>query len=87
MNDFGSVDAVRKASHDVRGALSSILGFASLMNTDWDQISEDEKRQFIAIIDRQARRMTELVDELVTLVKDRTGAGPPTHVGARPSDS
>jgi signal transduction histidine kinase len=57
------------------------------MNTDWDRISDDEKRQFVSIIERQARRMSDLVDELVRLVRERTGVQPVSNVGASAPDS
>ncbi|MDP8957140.1 MAG: HAMP domain-containing histidine kinase [Actinomycetota bacterium] len=66
-------DFVAIASHDLRGPLSTILGFVTAMPRTWDSTSDDEKRQFIGAIERAARRIGRLVDDLLTVSRIESG--------------
>ena len=61
------------ASHDVRGPLSTILGFVTALPRTWDATSDEQKREFIAAIERAARRIARLVDDLLTVSKIDAG--------------
>src|SRR5450631_4387135 len=54
------------AAHDLRSPLVSIVGFSSLLNKSWDTFSEEQRRKFVASIDRQSQNLTKLVDALFT---------------------
>lgn len=55
------------AAHDLRSPLVSIAGFSALLNDDEVTLSEEEQRRAIGAIDRQARHMGRLIDDLLTL--------------------
>ncbi|MFM5915967.1 MAG: sensor histidine kinase [Novosphingobium sp.] len=60
-------DFVANASHELRTPLASIIGYAETLG-DTDAPSDPETRgRFIGIIDREARRMLSLVEDLMTL--------------------
>lgn len=58
---------VSVVSHELRSPLSAIHGFAELLRDDWDDTSAAEKREMVASIERQARRLFRLVEDLLTL--------------------
>ena len=64
---------VAVASHELRTPLTSILGFSSTLLRFWPQLSEDQRRDQVAIIDEQARRLARLVDDLLTLSRIEAG--------------
>lgn len=67
-------DFVGIASHDLRGPITSILGFSALMADRWDDIPEANKREFVEAIRRQGGRMERLVEDLLTVSKIESGA-------------
>lgn len=54
-------------SHDLRNPLSRILGFASLLDEDFNGISPERRHRYIVRIREAARKMTALVDDLLRL--------------------
>lgn len=67
-------DFVSIASHDLRGPISAVVGFASLMLTRWDEVSDEQKREFIAVIKRQSEHLTRLTDDLLMISRIEAGA-------------
>jgi signal transduction histidine kinase len=65
---------VAVAAHDLRTPLASIVGFATLLTKNWATLSEEDRRKFVATVDRQARDLSRLVDDLLTLSPIEDGA-------------
>lgn len=65
---------VAVASHELRTPLTSVLGFATTLLTHWDRISDHERREQVALIEGQARRLAEMAEELLTMSKLEAGA-------------
>jgi PAS domain S-box-containing protein len=65
---------VAMASHELRTPLTSVLGFTTTLLNHWGRIPDDEKRGHLRIIETQARRLTRLADELLTMSKIEAGA-------------
>jgi signal transduction histidine kinase len=61
------------ASHELRTPLTAIAGFTTTMLRRWQQLEEAEKLEFLEIIDRQTRRLSRLVDDLLHLSKVESG--------------
>lgn len=62
------------ASHDMRGPLTSILGYSGMILDRWDSIPDEQKREFLEVVNRQAMNLKRLVDDLLTLSKIEAGA-------------
>jgi light-regulated signal transduction histidine kinase (bacteriophytochrome) len=54
-------------SHDLRNPLSRILGFASLLESDRQNLSEEKQTKFFSDICHAARDMTAIIDNLLRL--------------------
>lgn len=68
MRDFVSI-----ASHELRTPITSVLGFADIMTKNWEAISDSDKREYLSIIDRQARRLSRIVSDMLTLSNAEAG--------------
>ncbi|MHC4224963.1 MAG: HAMP domain-containing sensor histidine kinase, partial [Planctomycetota bacterium] len=65
-------DFVANASHELRTPLAAIRGFAeTLLNSD--ELSDADRRSYVEIIDRHARRLGNLVGDLLELSKIEGG--------------
>jgi signal transduction histidine kinase len=64
-------DAMRSfiatAAHDLRSPLASMVGFSTLLATNWATLSEEMRLKFVTTIDRQSHKLTGLVNDLLTL--------------------
>jgi signal transduction histidine kinase len=67
-------DFVAIASHDLRGPVSAILGFASTMLQQWDSFEDTEKKDYLTIIERRGRYLTRMLDSLLTVSRIEAGA-------------
>ena len=67
-------DFVAVASHDLRGPVSAVLGFASTLLSKWDALSESDKLEFLSIIERRGRFLSRMLDSLLTVSKIEAGA-------------
>ena len=54
---------VSELSHEIRNGLNSILGYSELLNES--DISDDEKKQFIASISRSAKNLVQLMTDVL----------------------
>ncbi len=64
---------VAMASHELRTPLTAIEGFAGTLEHRWDDLSDDDKRSFVGVIDVQAQRLGRLVSDLLTLSRIESG--------------
>jgi signal transduction histidine kinase len=55
------------AAHDLRSPLASMVGFSSLLATNWAALSDENRLKFVTTIDRQSHKLTWLVNDLLTL--------------------
>jgi signal transduction histidine kinase len=65
---------VAVAAHDLRSPLASIVGFSALLNETWTTLTDENRRKFVAAIDRQSRNLSRLVDDLLTLSSAEGGS-------------
>jgi two-component system phosphate regulon sensor histidine kinase PhoR len=66
-------DFVSSVSHELRTPITSILGFAEVLD---DEVTEPAVHGYVAVILRNARRLADLVEDLLEL--GSMGAGKPT---------
>ncbi len=56
-------------SHDLRAPLRSVLGFSQILEEDYSDKIDDEGRKSIASLQRNAKKMNQLIDDLLRLSK------------------
>lgn len=69
----------RTVAHDLKSPLSPILGYADLLLSDDGTMDEESRHSFAQIIADSAKRMGNIIDELLLLARMRQG-----QVQARP---
>jgi signal transduction histidine kinase len=74
-------DFVAITSHELRTPLTAIRGFVDTLRTHFDRFSPEERRHFLDIIDEQGRKLTRLLEDLLTVSRIEGGAMP-----VRPED-
>jgi signal transduction histidine kinase len=62
-------ELVSTISHELRGPISTIKGLAATSRSFYDQLPDDEKREFLELIEQEADRMLEIVSEASTAMK------------------
>jgi PAS domain S-box-containing protein len=70
------------ASHEFRTPLTSIFGFATTLIEHWEQFPEEERLQYVHVIEKEGRRLAALVDDILLLSRIEAGraAGAPVEV-------
>ena len=74
-------ELITNVSHDIKTPLTSIVNYVDLLQK-WDMQSE-AAREYIAVLDRQSRRLKKLTEDLVEASKASSGALP---VDLQPTD-
>ena len=68
-------DFVANASHELRTPLASIIGYTETLREDVESLEPTMADKFLGTIQREAKRLQELVSDLMSL-SDRCGARP-----------
>ena len=63
-------------AHELRGPISTIKGLAVTTRTYYDQLPDDEKREFLALIEQESDRMLEIVNQASLAMKLSAGVLP-----------
>ena len=59
-------DFVANVSHELRSPLTSLIGFVETMQST-DDLDEATRRRFLGIMDEEAKRMSRLINDLMSL--------------------
>lgn len=65
---------VASVSHEVRNPLTGVLGLAELLQGEWNELSEADRREFAGRIAQQAREATEIIEDLLVVARMGSGA-------------
>ncbi len=68
-------DFVANASHELRTPLAAILGFVETLRDDEAGGDPATRERFLSVIDTEARRMTRLVDDLLSISRIEASKG------------
>jgi signal transduction histidine kinase len=60
-------------SHDLKNPLHGILGFASFMSSEFDILSDKEKKEYISYIKASSESMNKLIEGILTWSRLQTG--------------
>lgn len=65
------IELISTVSHELRTPMSSILGFSELLLTR--KLSEERNKEYISIINSEARRLTELINDFLDIQRMESG--------------
>lgn len=71
------------ASHELRTPLVAITGFSTILRDQWDNLSEEDRRQFVARVANNAQSLSTLIEALLDFSRLERGA---LHVRLEPLD-
>jgi CheY-like chemotaxis protein/HPt (histidine-containing phosphotransfer) domain-containing protein len=77
---------IRHVSHEFRTPLSSIIGFAALLERDGERMDPELRAEYLAIVLRNARHLLHVVNDLLNISKVEAGALEVTLAPLRASD-
>ncbi|MHC1774379.1 MAG: ATP-binding protein [Lentimicrobium sp.] len=60
-------------AHDLKNPFTSLLGFADLAYTEFDEITDQEKRSYLGIIRQSSQHIYSLLDNLLTWSRAQSG--------------
>jgi PAS domain S-box-containing protein len=60
-------------SHELRTPLTSIVGFATTLCARWRELAEEDRLEFLQLIDTQGQRLSRLVDNVLLLSRLEAG--------------
>lgn len=60
-------------SHDLRNPFNGILGFLSILKNDFDNLSNDDKKQYIDYVNISANQVFKLIERLLELARLKDG--------------
>lgn len=69
-------ELVSKLTHEIRGPVSTIRGLAGTTLTHYDRLSDDERREFLRLIRREADRLERAVEQVALALRLDAGALP-----------
>jgi two-component system phosphate regulon sensor histidine kinase PhoR len=61
------VDFVANASHELRTPLATLVGYAETLREQAEELDAPTREQFTAVVHEEARRMQQLVEDLISL--------------------
>jgi signal transduction histidine kinase len=69
-------ELVSMIAHELRGPISTIKGLAVTTRTYYERLPDDEKREFLALIEQESDRMLEIVNQASLAMKLSAGVLP-----------
>lgn len=76
-------ELVSRLAHEVRGPLSTLRGLVGTALTHYDGLSDEERREFLALMREEAERLEATVEEVVLALRLDAGA---VRIDRRPHD-
>jgi PAS domain S-box-containing protein len=67
------VRIVSAVSHELRSPLTSVRGYTSLLLKRWDEIEDRERKIMLQQVDRDARRISRMISELLDIARIESG--------------
>lgn len=72
--DRAKTEFIGIASHEIRSPLTSVAGFAQMLDRRWDRLGEARRREVAGRIHDQSARLVRLADDLLAMSRLDAGA-------------
>jgi len=70
----GRAEIASMIAHEVRGPAATVRGIASTSLTHYDRLSDEERREFLGMIETESRRLMTTVDQMSLALKVDAGS-------------
>lgn len=72
-SDRTKSDFVSILAHELKGPMTTIVGFGQMLDEHWDSMEEEKRGQFIGIVRRETQRLSHMVSDLLDVSRMETG--------------
>jgi signal transduction histidine kinase len=72
-SDRTKSDFVSILAHELKGPMTTIVGFGQMLDEHWATMEEEKRTQFIGIIRRETERLAHMVSDLLDVSRMETG--------------
>ena len=69
----GRAEIASMIAHEVRGPVSTVRGIAATSLAHFDRLSDDERREFLTLIEQESQRLMDTVDQMSLALKVDAG--------------
>ncbi len=69
MKEVQFAELISKIAHELRSPLTSVMGFSSTLVRRWDRFTDEQRREFVETIYKDAERMGRIVTEVLDLAR------------------
>ena len=66
-------DLIARATHELKTPLTSVLGYATILRKRETTLTTGQRLEFIEVMERQGKRILELIDEMLQSARDHEG--------------
>ncbi|MEA2517727.1 MAG: hypothetical protein QOG16_1565, partial [Actinomycetota bacterium] len=66
-------DFVSILAHELKGPMTTIVGFGQMLHDHWDSMDDEKRTQFIGIVRRETQRLANMVSDLLDVSRMETG--------------
>jgi signal transduction histidine kinase len=71
--DRTKTEFVSMLAHELRGPMTTILGFSQTLSQQWQMVSDDKRQHFLDIITKETGRLSRLVADLLDVSRMEAG--------------
>lgn len=71
--DRTKTEFVSMLAHELRGPMTTILGFSQTLNAQWHSVPDDKRQHFLDIITKETGRLSRLVADLLDVSRMEAG--------------
>jgi signal transduction histidine kinase len=64
---------VSMLAHELKGPMTSVVGFTSLLREQWRELEDDRRERIVDLVGKEMRRLARLVDDLLDLSRMDAG--------------
>jgi K+-sensing histidine kinase KdpD len=64
---------VSMLAHELKGPMSTVLGFGHTLQQQWDKLSDEKRNQIVGIITKETERLSRLVTDLLDVSRMESG--------------
>jgi signal transduction histidine kinase len=72
--DQAKSDFVSILAHELKGPMTTIMGFGQTLEQHWDTIEDSKRAQFLGIVYRETERLSHMVSDLLDMSRMESGS-------------